>query len=373
MIILLYFLLFVVVVKRSVLDINSKSQILDFIIVLFIMLYAALKIYFNQATSNWGTDQYTYYYHFFLPLRNITWSEFISNNVSQKELGFKLILWIIVNIKLLTFLQFQIVTFLLELVPIFIASHFINHNKEMDVILFTFIVYPFFANGATNVLRQGLALGILMIAYLWSIKNSEERSIFKYFSILFILVASFFHQTALMFAIMWMLVIFTRKKVKLYYFWIITIILGLLDITNLNQRLFGSIASIFSDNYDLYIDSTAQANYGTGSKYAFVFISFLLAVILNYLFKQVKYEEKEKAELLLKQYLGSVSAFFAFSYIAFADRVGMYAWTIAPIIAFYFIDKMDESKPRRFFLVMVPIFCLLIGYGMSSGSYFVNR
>ncbi|MBZ5987865.1 EpsG family protein [Leuconostoc gasicomitatum] len=372
-IIFLYFLLFVIVVKRSVLNINSRSQIIDFIIVLVIILYSILKIYFNQDAGNWGTDQYTYYYHFFLPLRDITWSEFISTNFTQKEFGFKLVLWIIINVKVLTFLQFQIVMFLLELIPIFIISRFINHNKEIDIILFTFIVYPFFANGATNVLRQGLALGLLMIAYLWSLKNSNEKGIFKQFTMLFIVVASFFHQTALMLALMWLFIIFTRKRIKLHCFWIISIIFGFLDITNINQRLFGSIGSMFSDNYDLYIDPTAQANYGLGSKYSFVFISFLLAVILNYLFKQVKYEEKEKAELLLKQYLGSVSAFFAFSFIAFADRIGMYAWTVAPMIAFYFIDKMDESKPRRFFLVMIPIFCLLIGYGMSSGSYFVNR
>lgn len=373
MIIFLYFLLFVIVVKRSVLVINSRSQILDYIIVLFIMLYAILKIYFNQATSNWGTDQLTYYYHFFLPLKDMTLSEFIATNLSQKEWGFKLVLWIIVNIKVLTFLQFQIVMFLVELLPIFIVSRFINHNKDMDIILFSFIVYPFFANGSTNVLRQGLALGILMIAYLWVLKKSEGEDNFKHLSILFVIVASIFHQTAVMLAILWLLIIFTRRKIKLSIFWIISIAFGVLDITNLNKQLFGSFGSMFSDNYDLYTTSTVQESYGSGSKYAFVFVSFLLAIILNYFLRQVANENKAKAELLLKQYLGSIAAFFAFSFIAFADRVGMYAWTIAPMIAFYFIDKMDESKPKRFFLVLVPIFCTLLGYGMSSGSYFVNR
>ncbi len=377
MIIYLYLLLFIIVVKYFVMNIDSDKIVVlkstNFVIVLMIILYAIIKIILNQNTGKSGTDQFNYYYHFFLPLRDITWHDFYTRYISKKEFGFNLIMWSIVNIKRLTFLEFQIVTFLIEIIPVYFISRFINKGRENDIILLTFLVYPFFANGATNVLRQGLAIGILMIGYLWALKNFEESGKFKIISLAFVFLATTFHQTSLILCLMWILTIATRKVISVKYYWTIFWIFAILDITNVNQILFGSIGSLFSDNYDVYTNPTTQAIYGSGSKYVFVLVSILLAVALNFLLRHVNEVDKLKSELLFKQYLGSASAFFAFSFIAFSDRVGMYGWTIAPMIAFYMIDKTDDSIKRRIYLVLIPIICTLVGYGMSSGSYFVNR
>ncbi|MCC2744916.1 EpsG family protein [Leuconostoc lactis] len=345
----------------------------NFIIVLMIMLYAIIKIILNQDAGKWGTDQVSYYYHYFLPLRNITWHEFYTQYSLQREFGFRFILWLISNIKSLNFLEFQIITFFIEILPVYFISKFINKGRELDIILFTFLVYPFFANGATNVLRQGLAISILMIGYLWTLKDLEESTKIRIISLGFVFFATTFHQTALILSALWVLTIVFRKKIRTKYYWATFLIFAILDITNTNQVLFGTIGSLFSDNYDLYTNTEVQASYGLGSKYMFVLISIFLAVALNFLLRRVNEGDKLKAELLFKQYLGSTSAFFAFSFIAFSDRVGMYAWAIAPMIAFYMIDKTEDSLQRRIHLVLIPIVCMLIGYGMSSGSYFVNR
>ncbi|WP_260153074.1 EpsG family protein [Leuconostoc citreum] len=373
MIIFLYLLLFIVIIKYLILKVDSTTNVVNFILLFSIVIYAVLKIYNNQLTSNWGTDQYTYYYQFFLPLRGVSWPQFWMGNIGDKEFGFKLVLWLIMQVKVLSFLQFQIVTFIIETIPIFLVSIFINKNKNIDIIIFSFIMYPFFVNGATNVLRQGLAVGVLMAAYLWTIENINTSTVIKPISIASVLVAASFHQTAVILALLWIVVVFTRKKIKIAYFWLIAFIFTILALTNINQNLFGSIGSLFSDNYDLYINPDARINYGSSSKNSFIIISWLIAIILNFLLKKVDNINKNTAELLLKQYLGSMSAFFAFSFIAFADRVGMYAWAIAPMIAFYYIDNIKNEQEKRILLVLIPIFSILIGYGMSSGSYFVNR
>ncbi|MFG6672825.1 EpsG family protein [Leuconostoc lactis] len=377
MIIYLYLLLFIIVVKYFVLNLNSNRIVAvkttNFVIVLMTILYAIIKIILNQDAGKWGTDQFSYYYYSFLPLRDLTWHEFYTQYISQREFSFKFILWLIINIKKLNFLEFQIVTFLIEILPVYFISKFINKGREFDIILFTFLVYPFFANGATNVLRQGLAISILMIGYLWTLKDLEEPGKFRIISLGFVFFATTFHQTSLILSVLWVITVVFRKKISIKYYWAAFWIFAILDVTNTNQVLFGSIGSLFSDNYDLYINPEVQANYGSGSKYMFVLISIFLAVVLNFFLGQVSETNKLKAEVLFKQYLGSASAFFAFSFIAFSDRVGMYAWTIAPMIAFYMIDKTEDSLQRRVHLVLIPIVCMLIGYGMSSGSYFVNR
>lgn len=377
MIIYLYSLLFVIGVKYFVLNLNLNKNVAvkttNFVIVLMVILYAIIKIVLNQDAGKWGTDQVSYYYHSFLPLRNITWHEFYTQYSLQREFGFRFILWLLANIKSLNFLEFQIIIFFIEILPIYFISKFINKGRELDIILFTFLVYPFFANGATNVLRQGLAISILMIGYLWTLKGLEESNKIRIISLGFVFFATTFHQTALILSALWVLTIVFRKKISTKYYWATFLIFAILDITNTNQVLFGTIGALFSDNYDLYTNAAVQASYGFGSKYMFVLISIFLAVVLNFLLRRVNEGDKLKAELLFKQYLGSASSFFAFSFIAFSDRVGMYAWTIAPMIAFYMIDKTEDSLQRRIHLVLIPIVCMLIGYGMSSGSYFVNR
>nr|MWN21439.1 hypothetical protein [Leuconostoc lactis] len=75
---------------------------------------------------------------------------------------------------------------------------FINKGREIDIILFTFLVYPFFANGATNVLRQGLAISILMIGYLWTLKDLEEPGKFRIISLGFVFFAmSYYYHSFL--------------------------------------------------------------------------------------------------------------------------------------------------------------------------------
>lgn len=377
MIIYLYSLLFIIVVKYFVLNLDSNKNTvvksINFIIVLMIILYAIIKIILNQDVGKWGTDQFSYYYHSFLPLRDLTWHEFYTQYSLQREFGFSFILWLLANIKRLSFLEFQIVTFLIEILPVYFFSKFINKGREFDIILFTFLVYPFFANGATNVLRQGLAISILMIGYLWTLKDLKEHGKFRIISLVFVFFATTFHQTSLILSLLWIVTVVTRKKISTKYYWATFWIFAILDITNINQVLFGSIGPLFSDNYDLYSNAEVQASYGSGSKYMFVLISVFLAVVLNFLLKRVRETGRLNAELLFKQYLGSTSAFFAFSFIAFSDRVGLYAWAIAPMIAFYMLDKTEDSLQRRVHLILIPIVCMLIGYGMSSGSYFVNR
>ena len=80
MIIYLYLLLFIIVIKYFVMNIDSNKDVVvkatNSVIVLMIILYAIIKIILNQNIGKWGTDQLAYYYHFFLPLRDITWHDF---------------------------------------------------------------------------------------------------------------------------------------------------------------------------------------------------------------------------------------------------------------------------------------------------------
>jgi hypothetical protein len=103
--------------------------------------------------------------------------------------------------------------------------------------------------------------------------------------------------------------------------------------------------------------------------YLFIIISVFYACILLY-FQKLKDKSPYIVAFWIKQYLSAIWLFLAFSYIAYSDRLIIYAWMIF-FVAYHW--EMTNTKKRQFILgFMFVIFIFIMSFLMTSKSYFIN-
>lgn len=364
---MLFFILCVVMgvicIKYIFFNINDNKLFMNIINLLVIVgtyIYGILKIIQkSEVITNFRDIDYYYYYY------NIASSYKLGDylQIRQKEYGFWIVNYYIGKIHNLSEVQYTIVLFsIISMIYILSFMWFFN-GKYLDLYYFSIIVFSETSNGMINTVRQGFAIAILLLAYMVIVKHNRIRGL------VFAISATLFHTSAIIYPIN--IIVGYIKKISLVFVWIITIVFLLISMTHLNSLLFGTLGAKFNDNYENYI--TLSNVYGNSAFTTFPIISIFYGFIMSYLNKFVVPEYKNDSSLLIKCYLLATCIFFAFSFIAYSDRIGKYAWSMVPFILVFIIDRsLMRTQYKKLILVLIPLFFIVISFFMNSGSYFVQ-
>lgn len=312
---------------------NSKyvSRFLSFLLLLLgcgVILSNEVQIDMHRYLTVWEVAAHTSIVEFF--------------HRSRFERGFMVFLWI--GRKVFSspdvFRVFVAIIFWL-LIHKYISMVF--EEKSRAYTLFLYFNFFYFWSFSTNVIRQGLAVGLLMVA-VGLLLNDRPRS-----ALVLICVATLFHSTAVM-----GLLIFLLNKLKWNTRTIIIIwgLMAITFITGLNRSVVEKmLAPLWSSRYlDLYTSTSAMQIYGSSGNRLDFFVFSFFWVIWGIFAKKFMVGEDKIFDLLFQCYLGLNMIFLLFGFIAFSDRVAGYSWLLIPPLMAYPVWN-SKSKYRKLQLV----------------------
>lgn len=357
---LFFVVLFLIIFKYLFFFDKANTLLVNFLMAGLIYFYGILKI-IDKSKNYLNFRDIDYYYYYYKIVSLESFSNYMG--IHPKEYGFWHLNYILGLISNLTEVQYTIILFTLMsalyLVGIFIATK----SKFIDIYYLTILIFTETSNGFINTVRQGFAIGILLIAYALILRKWNKSGF------IVSLGAYLFHSSAIIYPVN---LLGTRvfKKVSLKYFWMLCVFTFFLSMTHLNQVIFGTIGANFNDNYSDYVSSTS---YGDSAYTVFPIITFFYGIVINFLKNYTDSDSTERIDTLLKIYLLAASVFFCFSFIAFSDRIGKYAWTMVPLILVYIVSHLHtKNDSKKLILVAIPVFFTILSYLMNSGSYFVQ-
>lgn len=310
-----------------------------------ILLLMGLFYFFSAFRSeNVGNDTLNYINAF----RLINDTEGLDFNKLNMEPGYQLLNKLIS----LIFNNSQWILIITSLIIYISVGYFIHrYSKNVWFSAFLFFSLNYYTN-SMNIIRTYIVISVLLYSYKF-VQNNK----FKYFFML-VLLASLFHQTALIFLIAW----FSRKINinKTFFIWIslITIIIFLTFpiIIRYIMFIFPSYASYFGSSY---LDGQIEL----GSILSFL-VNFSLLILSLLIYKySFKYnnnnliERKYLNNMLVLLIIGVAISFIALHF-SLLSRVSNY-FIIFVIILLPNLIKYIKSKAHR----------LLVYFGVINLSY----
>lgn len=265
------------------------------------------------------------------------------NILSFKESGFELINLIA---KYIMGDPQYIFVFSAMLLLIFIYKAILDNKNIINIGFALFIFMTLFYFSSYNTVRQSIAIGIVFYSY----KYISERKLWKF--IIFILLASLFHVTALF--ILPMYFILNSKSHKLKYFKVgIFIIIILIIFKNYSLFLQKITTVELFNSYATYQLDT-QIRIGTGIGQILIRIPLILPILL--LRKKIINYNKPY-EILIDMIM--IEPFLAiFSYVStYVDRMSLY-FSIVYILILPTIPKVINKKLKSASVIYIIICCL---------------
>jgi hypothetical protein len=194
---------------------NKMKGYYSFIVTVLLILMAG----FRGAEIGRDTDQYTLLFNLIKNYNSLD----VAFNSTSMERGYVMLEYYIYQLGVDHQFFFMICA-ILTLAPI--GYVFNKYSKNPWIAFFLFITFPVYTTIAFTTLRQGIAIGMVMMAFHYS----QKEKLLKY--LLFMLLAIAFHTTAIFFVpIYWL------KKIKLtrrvLFLSIIFVVLGYLLKTTL--------------------------------------------------------------------------------------------------------------------------------------------
>ena len=302
-------------------------------LLVFIPLFL-LIILVGFRDFNVGTDTYNYYNILWLTDDNIDYSsEFLfsllAGILKYFNLTYSYFLFII------AFLFFSINYLALNKMARF-------YNSNIFYSFFVYFSFFFFLSLSSNVIRQGISLAFIILAYSFYL-NKESKS--KILSSLLISIA--FHATAIIPIIIFMLSVKSRKYVKskyLYFLFFLSIFvsfinIGLADISPFLVDILGS------DNRRVgYLDGS-DSDYVIGFKLQFVIFNIFFLFFALFVRSKVRNNLWVfNIDLLIRYYILTSCLFFMAFQLPFSDRWGLFSWISIPL---FFIPLFSSKHVKN--------------------------
>ncbi|WP_147802784.1 EpsG family protein [Alkalicoccus halolimnae] len=227
----------------------------------------------------------------------------------------------------------------------------------IPLIMFGYFSFFIYFNITTNIIRQGFTVHLLlfMIIYLW--KNDYKKAI------VFFLAAVTFHTSALIAGVLFVI---KKFNIQLKYIIAVTALSALVMVTGLNT-LFLEFAGSFlgggiGDRLLRYSSEAILERYD-GEINRLDFLVFTLAWAgwgLWFLSRHLK--DDLFYHWLVKSYLMLSSIFMVLGFIAYSDRIALYAWFLIPLLLFYPVTKMPGPEKNKY---------VIGGIIICAGMFFV--
>lgn len=284
---------------------------------LLIFLFLALRYDF-------GND-YDAYLEKFQFLEKYGLEAFLNNDESEKG-------WVYLNILFLPFGFFVLVAFL-ALINCLVYYDFIKRFVPVKLYWLSVFIYmfdPYLMLIHSSAMRQSLAISLVV----FSIKYLYEKKLFTFF--LIVLLASYFHSSALIALVLIPLLIFNFKISLKFGLIFCTLFLLLFFASDLINNNVGNFLQLYLSRYETHLenDVVLKQEIGLG-----VVLQFMILIIVIY---YGKFQNKESS-LLFKIYIISFIFIPLSMIIWLIDRTGFYftifSIAVIPIIASSMVNR----------------------------------
>lgn len=307
-------------------EISKNVAVIYFLIV---ALFFTFSSGFKQVSAYSDMSQYL---SFLDSIRSSDYNNAIEN--SRFEFGFLILSWF--------FSLFDNnIVFLLGIpaLQISILSIMLGFEFKWNifiVVLFSYVSYFLTYNLSTNIIRQGLALPFCLIA----IKCMVEKRYGK--SILFILGASLFHNTAFILLLPLFFCLIRVKLKKCIFLWLICLIFSYFNLAEDFMRTILSPAGLTNMYSHIIENQEAITIYKVGFRFDFLVFGMIPIVLWCYL--KFFYDKDIRGfECWLSIYLVLNSISLLMSFMPFNDRIASYSWYMIPVVVGLSLTPLKEN------------------------------
>lgn len=206
-----------------------------------------------------------------------------------------------------------------------------------------------FSNYGTNVIRAGVAMSLLMLAYSLKIKNV--------YKILLVLIALTFQKSMIIPILAFIGGSIIKKTPMVVFIWGVCL---LLSATNVDlSALFESVGFVDEriEQYTDTMDDLDDSSYEQGFRLDF-FLYSVFPLLIAFYYNSMKRIKDEAYLILVKTYLLANAVWLLAIRIEYSDRLAYLSWFMIPYILLYPIIKYQHKflRPQRVMLMLMYIF-----------------
>lgn len=227
---------------------------------------------------------------------------------------------------------FLIAFLFIFLIYIFVSKISIKYHSNAFFIFFAYMSMFFFLSLGINIIRQGVSLALLLVAYSFFINRQSKLKIIS-----FVLFSFAFHSSSLIPVLIFTLIIFSKNVaiIKDKYFYLIFFLFivlsylnfGLLDIAPTLMDFLGS------DNRRVGYLSGDDLDYRTGFRLDFIIFNTVFLFISIYAKSLIMYRDlKDIYSTIVRYYIVASCLFFMAFQLPYSDRWGLFSWVVIPLI-----------------------------------------
>lgn len=323
--------------NNKIVEAISKKLVLIFGVLAFILV--------GFRSIGVGTDTGNYYQYTWLSEKTISFdSEFLFVLLTKglKNIG-------------ATYQIFLIIVSALFFISLLKAYNLISKNYRMHNIylFFSFLSLIILSqNLAINIIRQGLSLSFLTLAYAYKQEEHKKNSW------LFVILSVITHFTSLI-PILIFIIVSNLKKVPLIYFvllFILGITISYLNFGLMDIPILKDILASTDDKRLMYLQEEIST-YKVGFRPNFALFNTIFLIISLYLrraYKNIYYYEE-----LIKYFCVSSFVFFMAFQIPFSDRLGLFSWMSIPLLLIPAFKTRTKNSSARLGIIFFLIFTYL--------------
>ena len=234
-----------------------------------------------------------------------------------------------------------------------IAYVFTKKTSKGSYLAFVFFISSFyFINMGINVMRQGIAISLVILFFYFYLHKAKK------ISYILALLSILFHFSVLIVLVSFALAKFLslRSTIAIYIIAIAISFLGVGIIEYFTK--IPILRDLFAYRVDSYLNSIDSTSYNVGFRYDFVIFNtfFLLIGLIINAYISI---DNSKSSLLLKLYILLSSIFFLSFYIPFSDRVGVMSWVVIPFVLIPLFDKRNKIY------VLLTMFIFIVNFSLT--------
>ena len=311
--------------------------------VLIIIVLGLFFVLFGFRNSNVGADTKVYYY---------LYDQFsdmpISLDYISSDIGFIIFVKLVSIFGLDYFLPLCSFLYLLPIAYVLLKTK--ASNKF--ILLFCLLSQFYFVSLGINIMRQGIALSMIILSLYFYRKERFNLVLF------YQLLAVSFHSSVILVPVLFYL---CKRCISLKYSLYIllgTVIISIFGLTIISKLVnIDVLNGFYESRLAQYVESDNDLGYKIGFRYDF-FLFNLFFLVIGYRF--VKKENEYLSGfyiLILKTYILLTSIFVLMFNFPYSDRFGVLSWVFIPYILSPFITNKALTKkyilPFVFFNILI--------------------
>ena len=238
--------------EEPIKEINYKEKKLYFVLITVVFILIA-----GFRKRNIGIDT-TIYYQWFQSFKHISWSRLNLNLLLEP--AYQILNWLIANVLGGDFQALLIIEAVVAIVPVSILIY--RHSDNPPMSYFFYLAFGFFTFALSGI-RQSMAIGFTIIAFLQISKKKPLKFL------LFVFIAMLFHQTAIIVFPMYWLRYFKIDVKNTFLFFVMGIVMYIFR---------APILAFLNENSKNYYYAMET---GGGLQYVFILLMLVSALFMT--------------------------------------------------------------------------------------------